>query len=228
MVNLIDKNTESKDTSFKSQVSSDKLQTVKEKYKSVFSTCSGPSMYPTLRNGDGLVLEKFKSFDEIIVGDIITYPHPDPAKSFDVVHRIIKIEEEGVITRGDNNNKVDPYLVRFEDIKGKVNAVKRNNKVVNLKNGSLGYLVHRIMLFRKLLAPILKPLRWFSAVIEESKVFNFLNSLIQIEKIEVKKKGIKEVLLIYNGKVVGKKNVEKGNRWDIKFPYKYFIDKRKI
>ena len=90
MNNLNDKNTDNQDVSCKSPVSNSKLPAIKEKYKSAFSTCSGPSMYPTLRNGDGLVLEKIKSYDEFRIGDIITYPHPDPVKNFDVVHRIIK------------------------------------------------------------------------------------------------------------------------------------------
>ena len=227
MNNFNNKTTGNRDKSFKPQVSSDKLQTVKEKYKSAFSTCSGPSMYPTLRNGDGLVLEKFRSFDEIIVGDIITYPHPDPAKSFDVVHRIIKIEEEGVITRGDNNNKVDPYLVRFEDIKGKVKAVKRNNKEIKLKNGSTGYILHKIMLFRKYSFNFLYPLRMLSAAIEESGLLRMLHPLIKLEKMNVTNKSKKEILLIYKGRVIGRKNV-KNNKWKIKFPYKLIIDKRKI
>ena len=227
MVNINDKNNNNLNVSFKPQVSSDKLQAVKETYKSAFSTCSGPSMYPTLRNGDGLVLGKFKSFDEIIVGDIITYPHPDPAKSFDVVHRIIKIEKEGVITRGDNNNKVDPYLVRFEDIKGKVKAVKRNNKESKLKNGSIGYIIHKVMLLRRLLIQCLKPLRKLSAAIEEAGVFTILHPFIKLEKMNVTNKSKKEILLIHKGRVIGRKNV-RANKWKIKFPYKLIIDKRKI
>ena len=58
----------------------------------------GPSMYPTLKPGDGLDLYTYNEPAEICVGDVIVYPHP--FGTVDVVHRIIKIRHDGVITRG--------------------------------------------------------------------------------------------------------------------------------
>lgn len=56
---------------------------------------------------------------ELKVGDIINFGTPE--YDFDwVVHRIIAITDEGYITRGDNNDYKDHYVVKYEDINGKL------------------------------------------------------------------------------------------------------------
>jgi signal peptidase I len=200
-----------------------------EKFKPEFSTCSGPSMYPTLRGGDGLVLKKYKSNADLKIGDIIVYPHPEPNKNFDVVHRIIKLTEKGVVTRGDNNNKIDPYLVVYENISGWVYAAKRKNKTIYLLNGKKGYILHRLMLFRKYVVyPMIKPLRLLSALIASSKILNIFHSQIKTKIVTLTKNNKKELLLLYKGKVIGRKKSIVDSNWKIKFPYKFFIDKEKL
>ena len=108
-----------------------------------------------------------------------------------------------------------------------MNAVKRNNKEIKLKNGSAGYILHKIMLLRKYSYNVLYPLRMLSAAIEERGLLRIFHPLIKLEKMNVTNKSKKEILLIYKGRVIGRKNV-KNNKWKIKFPYKLIIDKRKI
>jgi signal peptidase I len=199
---------------------------IKEKYKAEFSTCSGPSMYPTLRNGDGLKLEKYKNRKDIQKGDIIVYPHPE--KNFDVVHRIINFAGTNIITRGDNNNKIDPYFVTYEDIIGKVISARRKAKTIHLKNGPHGYLIHKLMLFRRFtVRNFFFPLRVLSSATAKLQIFNFLDPLIKTRKIIIKSNNSEKTLLVYKNSVIGKKMSEE-NDWKIKFPYKFFINKRKL
>ena len=61
----------------------------------------------------------------LTVGDIISYDAEFVGSV--VIHRIVKIDadEDGwyALTKGDNNNVVDPYKVRFNQIKGVVVAI---------------------------------------------------------------------------------------------------------
>ena len=204
-----------------------RMKTDKEKLKDLFSTCSGPSMYPTLRTGDSIIIKQYKNNHEISIGDIIVYPSPKESESFDVVHRVIKLLSNGVMTRGDNNINNDPYIVKYEMIYGYVAFLRRKNKTKAVLNGSVGLLIHKIMLIRKFCSPFfLKPLQKFSRLVDSLKIFNFMHNALSLEKIAVCKQGKKEIILATKGKVIGRK---KGNcDWQIKFPYKYFINKRKL
>ena len=70
------------------------------------------SMEPALSVGDMLVVAPQESYE---VEDVVVFQTGRSA----VVHRIISINEEGVITRGDANNTEDEPIA-LESIKGKV------------------------------------------------------------------------------------------------------------
>lgn len=53
-------------------------------------------------------------------GDVITYYHEVDGKTFMFTHRIVKIENNILKTKGDFMPTEDSYDVKFEDIKGKV------------------------------------------------------------------------------------------------------------
>jgi len=62
------------------------------------------SMTPTLDIGD-LVVVRSVSYDSLQVGDVIVYRPPIPGggcQAEDIVHRIVNITSEGLITQGDN------------------------------------------------------------------------------------------------------------------------------
>lgn len=86
---------------------------------STFVFVAGPSMEPTLRNGD-LVIARRRSGTEI--GDLIVFRVPQPGTSNRlVVHRVIGGDStNGFITQGDNNPTVDAYRPTGTDIVGTV------------------------------------------------------------------------------------------------------------
>ncbi len=198
------------------------METVKSKY----STCTGPSMNPTLKPGDGLDLYAYRDRAEIQVGDVIVYPHP--FGTVDVVHRIIEIRDDGVITRGDNNNKIDPYTVGFEDIIGKVIAAKRKNRRISVKGGKRGFCIHKLMLFRKYLILYgFRPFRFVSDFIAATGIFNIFHSFFSLRTIHIKKNHQSQLILVSGDRVIGKQLVG-SVEWQIRFPYKYFINKRRL
>ena len=69
------------------------------------------SMFPTIPSDSLLILIPIVG-DELVVGDIVSIDE-DQSK---VIHRIVKITEEGYTTKGDNNNRVDPIIRKREDI----------------------------------------------------------------------------------------------------------------
>ena len=197
-----------------------------EPVESKYSTCSGPSMNPTLKGGDGLDLYTYRNRSEIRVGDVIVYPHP--FGTVDVVHRIIKIRHDGVITRGDNNNKIDPYTVGFDDIIGKVLAVKRKSRLIPVQGGKTGFCIHKLMLFRKYFIQYgLAPLRFVSNIIAASGIFHIFYPVFNLRIIHINGGQQKQLILVSGTRVIGKQT-DKSGEWLIRFPYKYFISKRRL
>lgn len=71
------------------------------------------SMEPEINAGELIII---KEFDKYEIGDIVTFIDKD---DFLVTHRIICLNEEKMITKGDNNNLLDEE-VSLNNIKGKV------------------------------------------------------------------------------------------------------------
>jgi len=66
----------------------------------------GTSMLPTLEGGDLVVIQSVP-IDQIHVGDIIVYNGLCSALGESVVHRVVNITAQGLITKGDNNFGTD-------------------------------------------------------------------------------------------------------------------------
>lgn len=84
---------------------------------SIFSTETA-SMSPTIEIGDIVIV---KIGQEVQKGDIITYK----SKNVFITHRIIEIEDESIIAKGDNNNTEDEPISK-DNIIGKVRFVINN------------------------------------------------------------------------------------------------------
>ena len=81
------------------------------------------SMYPNIRKGDVVVVEKIDSnYKTLQVGDIIAFKYGDTI----IVHRLINIVydrgEYYFYTKGDANKEEDKFVIEEEMIEGKVNV----------------------------------------------------------------------------------------------------------
>ena len=72
------------------------------------------SMWPSLKKGDLILIKGVESQDEVKIGDVIVYTN---AKGF-TIHRIVEIDGDTVITKGDANNVKDA-AISFDKIVGK-------------------------------------------------------------------------------------------------------------
>lgn len=73
----------------------------------------GNSMHPTIESGTFIIV---KPEQQYVLGDIIAFVNQD---DLNVVHRIVKQTDEGFITKGDNNPKIDPKVVPLENVVGR-------------------------------------------------------------------------------------------------------------
>ena len=77
------------------------------------SVVLSPSMEPTLHTNDLVFVAKADSYD---VGDIVVYQEGKML----IIHRIVNIDGDNVITKGDANNSADDPI-KLTDIKAKYN-----------------------------------------------------------------------------------------------------------
>lgn len=95
------------------------------KTKYPMASITSGSMWPALKTGDMVFIKGIENKDEIKVGDIIVYKNP---LGF-TIHRVIEINENIIITKGDANN-VSDAPVKFEEIIGK--TLDFNNKPIRI------------------------------------------------------------------------------------------------
>jgi len=85
----------------------------------------GPSMNPTLKPGDQLWITPYKG-QKVQLGDVIVFISPGDGSR--VAHRVVSSNPFGIRTQGDNNNRVDPWLLSHDEILGRVFSLKRRRR----------------------------------------------------------------------------------------------------
>jgi signal peptidase I len=110
----------------------------------------GPSMAGTFRPGDSLVVEN-TPLDRIRPGDVVVFRGNDTADApQQVVHRTIAALPEGLVTRGDNNLRVDGGLVTSDRLLGRVTHLVRAGKTRPVRGGWWGLLRVRALRCQRL------------------------------------------------------------------------------
>lgn len=71
------------------------------------------SMQPKIKVGDVVIIKNSNNYN---VNDIITFKDEDSY----ITHRIIKINNGKITTKGDFNNKKDDKIIKTKDVVGKV------------------------------------------------------------------------------------------------------------
>ena len=110
---------------------------------------SSGSMEPYLKVGDIILVDKVDSAQEIKVDDIITFTQGDGK---DITHRVIEIKDvndnRSFVTKGDNNNDIDPNEVKFENIRGKYSSkISGIGKFILSVKTSFGAIIFVIIIF---------------------------------------------------------------------------------
>jgi signal peptidase len=91
------------------------------------------SMEPVLHKGDIIFVDY--NVNNIQIGDIIVYYGTWPGKPLNIVHRVIKVNQEPngtttYITKGDNNPDRDPVIIYPTDLRCKVITINKNPIII--------------------------------------------------------------------------------------------------
>ena len=100
-------------------------------------------MNPTLKAGDQVRVLPYEN-TRIRVGDVIVFQAPEGTRH--VTHRVISVDSRGVKTRGDNNNKTDSWVLRPDEIIGRVVSTCRGSKTILICGGRRGMIYNRVLL----------------------------------------------------------------------------------
>ncbi len=93
---------------------------------------TGNSMYPTLRQGDLIVLEAGRK-RPIRRGDVIVFSRPGEKRH--IVHRVEAAVGGGFLTRGDGSGAMDDGIVKPEQVRGRVDHIVREKRFMRVPRG---------------------------------------------------------------------------------------------
>jgi hypothetical protein len=168
-----------------------------------------------------MILEIIRA-DLYYPGDVVVF---NGKNNKTIVHRIIKVNQTGFITRGDNNQN-DDEPIDYHDILGKVVLAFRGNKRYKVCSNKHGYILHCYLQIRKkLLHRFIKIFVFGYHLLSHSGVFvhilpkKYRPKIIQFQNGQAH---------LYSGTIlVGRYNVRRHN-WVIFRPWRFFIDKKKL
>ena len=72
------------------------------------------SMVPNLQKGDLVIVQGAPAYP---VGDIVVYDAP--RYRYPIIHRVINVTDEGIITKGDANPSPDPWVTPESGVHGR-------------------------------------------------------------------------------------------------------------
>ena len=101
-------------------------------------------MKASFRVGDRLHI-KPALINKVKKGDVIIFKGTDHnGEEKELVHRVVSINKDGLVTRGDNNRQNDDILVTQKNFKGVVTHFERNGKKKPVKHGFQGMIKAKI------------------------------------------------------------------------------------
>lgn len=115
-------------------------------------------MNPTLKNLDVVYYAAYGN-RKIRAGDVIIM---DVHKDQKVIHRVLSVSGQGIITRGDHNISADPWILSQGQIAGRVVRATRGHKEICIHGGFWGRtytaLIRHFHRFIEVVCRIIKPL----------------------------------------------------------------------
>lgn len=115
----------------------------------------GRSMEPFIRSGDKIFVSRVTK-PAIRRGDVLVYVHPQDGKV--IAHRVIRIDGNHFLCKGDNVHLHDDGWIDFQDVLGRVRRVERNGKRSRLGFGPEKFII-ALLSKQRLLVPVCNLLR---------------------------------------------------------------------
>ena len=186
----------------------------------------GSSMKPFLKTSDILYVSHYKG-NTIRCGDIIAFYPPDSNDI--IIHRITSISNQGIRTRGDNNNHVDCWNLNADHIIGRVVRTKRGNRLRTVHGGLQGHsyalAVRFVCFIDSMISYFLRPLYHRLAQLELFK--RWLPARMRMRVLSFTRRDGMEFHLLMAGRVIGRL-LPGRNQWTIQRPFRLFVDEASL
>jgi hypothetical protein len=187
-----------------------------------FAAYVGPSMSPTLQEPEILEIIPYGN-RPLQVGDVVFFR--SPGKQQTIVHRIVHLTSEGIVTRGDNNRRDDAFVLQPMDIKGRVVAARQGRKIRTITGGGRGRLIGRSIPWKRLLDRNLSYL--LHSFYHALAPWRFLTTLLPVglrPKIVVfQNKGIGRPCILLGRRIIGRYD-DGRQQWQIRRPFRLIVD----
>jgi hypothetical protein len=182
---------------------------------------SGPSLNPTLREGDLLEVQGY-GCKPIRIGDVILFKKESTSSI--VVHRVISLSDKGLVTRGDSNLEEDLGLLDTRDVIGRVIAAWRRQKRREVLGGRAGMILAGFTNTRTRLVSAI--LIFFAPCYRFVSSTGFLRGLSLLLEPRIIKFGDGDLRLMLGSREIGR--YKEGLGWLIRPPFKLIIDEASL
>jgi len=179
-------------------------------------------MNPILWPGDFLQVIPYGD-RPIRVGDVVVYRPSD--RDYNVVHRVVSVEPEGSRTRGYNNSGIEPWLLRAEDIIGRVVSTQRRERELPIIDGTRGLLIGpAYRLFKRFYGTFCRLFHPFYRSLARSGIpRRCLAPHFQTQVLKFHRPHGVEWQLYRNGQIIGRR-LPGQDEWQIRPPYRLLVD----
>jgi hypothetical protein len=188
-----------------------------------YYTHVGESMIPTLKALDQVYTASDRQFRP---GDIIIFTIADKRK---IVHRIVSINDGKIVTQGDNNPGPDRDPVSPENVLGKVAYARREGKKISVRGGWAGKMSivpHRVSLKARAVAAVIIVMPYHA--LARSGIFRaLLPGRLKPQIMTIRGSKGPELRVMIGKRLAGKWYMGLPG-WQIRPPYKLFIDMRSL
>ena len=194
----------------------------KEPYPVYFCAHFGTSMNPTLCELDVLEIAPYGT-QPVRVGDVILFVPPDWNRP--AVHRVVRLTPDGIRTRGDNNNRMDTWVLPPENVIGQVVRAARGKRERPIYGGGIGRLwAVGVKIFKVLVKfPSL-----FYHLIARSGLLRYLLPLHKRMRIITINRPAGEELQLLLGRWLVGRYTPGMQHWWIQRPFRLFVDENSL
>lgn len=198
------------------------MKRVMEKNLSEKLVCVGNSMKPTLSPLDMLDVVPYNG-KNIRPGDVIVFFSRD--RGHKIAHRVLSVRPGKILTKGDNNAKIDTISLLPENIVGKVEYFERGKKRFRVYGGRVGQMYASLFRAKQFSGRALSYL-FGNAYIKLAKTGIALRLIPCREKIRtvVFKRPYGEDVQVFMGNLLIARRRSRHNNWYVRKPFRLFIE----
>jgi hypothetical protein len=195
-------------------------------HSSQWVTFVGQSMHPTLREPEMLEVLPCRE-QPIRRGDVVFFPGEAPANL--LVHRVIAIRPEGIVTRGDNCRRADVFITPHHAVIGRVEASWRGNRRRKVTGGYPGLIRHYVLRLVRLLRNAAVPCcgSLYRTLAAKGWVARCLPAMLRPKVVRFEKRGETVLRILFRGKVIGRYD-NRLRRWVIRRPFRLLVNETAV